>query len=194
MGLPIPQKAYYSPEEYFQFCSTTEEAYEYEHGTLLAMGQTTDTHEDIAFNLKLHLKQATKGQGCRVHKESVSLEVDAANRYFLPDVMLTCDQRDHEDRLIKRYPSLVAEVISQGSVKRDREDKFLAYLTLPSLKYYLLLAQNQVRVEVYSKVKGKAWAFTYYDSPEDVIVLEQLNITLRVADIYEGVDLVRKEG
>ncbi|MGB3616526.1 MAG: Uma2 family endonuclease [Catalinimonas sp.] len=71
-------------------------------------------------------------------EESVALKVDAAERYYLPDVMLTCDERDRADRRFKRHPSLVAEVISPSSVRRDREARFSAYLRLPTLRYYVL--------------------------------------------------------
>ena len=194
MALPISSVKLYTPDEYFDLSESAEERYEYEHGKLVAMGITTDSHEDLAFNTKLALKRATRQRGCKVHKESVALEVEAEGKYYLPDVMLTCDERDHQNRKLKRYPSLVVEVISPSSVQRDRDEKFKAYLGLPSLRYYLLIAQDQVRVDVFEKAEGqKGWFFDYFTELTDVIELKQLDLQLRLADIYEEVELLPEE-
>lgn len=104
--------------------------------------------------------------------------------------MLTCDERDHADRNMKRFPGLVIEVLSPESVKRDRDKKFLAYLKIPSLRYYLLIAQDQIRIEVYSNTAGQSgWAFHVYESIEDVIPLDLIDIELSVKAVYDEVEL-----
>lgn len=173
-----------TPEQYFALAEASETRLEYVHGEVWDMGQTTDVHADLAFNMTTALKLATKGHGGRVHMATVSLEVEAGGRYYLPDVMLTCDERDHADRLIKRYPSLVVEVLSKHSEARDRGEKFLAYLQLPSLRYYLLVAQDRIRIEVYTKLEAGGWHFTYYESLDEVIELAQLGLSLRVGAVY----------
>ncbi len=191
MGLPITKEKRYTVEEYFALSEAAEERYEFEYGELVAMGRTTDTHEDLAFNAKTILKRATRKKGCKVHQESVALEVEEKGKYYLPDVMLTCDERDHANRDIKRYPGLVIEVVSKSSVKRDRDEKFKAYFSLPSLKYYLLLSQDQVKVEVFEKREGqKGWIYDFFTEMTDVMELEQLDIQLKVGDIYDDVELI----
>ncbi|MEO1417774.1 MAG: Uma2 family endonuclease [Bacteroidota bacterium] len=193
MGQAITKEKRYSPFEYFKISREAEHRMEYEDGILMDMGQTTDTHEELAFNLKSSIKKEVKGKACKVHMETVSLEVAESSKYYLPDVMLTCDERDHQDRLMKRYPSLVAEIVSPSSSKRDREEKFAAYLKLPSIKYYLLIAQDRIRIDVFSKGEGKGWEFHYYEELAESIPLPQIGISLSVADIYEDVILVSEE-
>ncbi|MEO1451668.1 MAG: Uma2 family endonuclease, partial [Bacteroidota bacterium] len=113
--------------------------------------------------------------------------------YYLPDVMVTCDARDHADRHIKRYPSLVAEVVSPGSVQRDRVEKFRKYLELPSLKYYLLINQDQISVEVYARGEQGVWQYQHLSNLDDLMQLKQLNISASLADMYEDVDLHQTE-
>ncbi len=89
------------------------------------------------------------------------------------------------------YPSLVAEIISPESTQRDREDKFQAYLKMPSLKYFLIVSQDKVRVELLGKMKeGQGWSFHYFESLEEVIPLDQIEVSLKVADMYDDVTLV----
>ncbi len=191
MGQPVSTSQFYTLEEYFEISAKSEIRYEYEHGELVGIGRTSDTHSELMINISSMIKSKIKGKGCKVYAETVSLEAEEANSYYLPDVMLTCDPRDHADRNMKRYPSLVAEILSPESFQRDREDKFQGYLKMPSLQYYLIVSQNKVRVEVFGKMKdGPGWNFHYFESLEDVIQLDQLDIDIKVADIYEDVTLI----
>ncbi len=187
MGQPISHDHTYTPQQYLELALDSEERLEYVDGAIVAMGKTTDTHGDLAFNMAAELKAAVKGRNCRVHMESISLEVEENGRYYLPDVMLTCDERDHADRLIKRYPEIVVEVLAEGSEARDRGEKFAAYLRMPSLKYYLLISQDRVRIEVYTKLDSGGWHFDYFESLESEIKLGKVGITLQIAQIYAGV-------
>ena len=194
MGLPAVKQKLATPEEYFALRETSEERYEYQNGEILMMGRTLDAHNELTNNAFAAIKSSVKGRGCKVYTESIAVEVEDGAKYYLPDVFLTCDKRDHQDRKIKRNPSLIIEVLSESSIERDRGEKFLAYLKLESLRYYLLISQDQIRIEVYAKqVSGKGWYFNYYESLEDVISLDQLGIELRVADVYEDVLLINAD-
>ena len=91
MGQAVKKEKRYSPFEYFKISREAEYRMEYEDGILMDMGQTTDTHEELAFNLKSSIKKEVKGKACKVYMETVSLEVVEYSKYYLPDVMLTCD-------------------------------------------------------------------------------------------------------
>jgi Uma2 family endonuclease len=117
------------------------------------------------------------------------LEGEKAGKYYLPDVMMTCDDRDHSDLKTKRHPKLVIEVISESSEKRGRGDKFHAYLKLTSLDYYILVAQNQVKVEVFTKMDSGGWAYYMFDDLEATIKLAKIGTELSIKDIYEDVTL-----
>lgn len=176
-------------QEYLKISASAEERYEFESGELVAMGRTSDIHGELAFNAASEVKRLVKGRDCKVYTVSVGLSI-SENTYYLPDVMLTCDERDHADRNMKRHPGLVIEVLSPESVKRDRDKKLLAYLKIPSLRYYLLVAQDQVRIEVYSNTTGQSgWAFHVYESVDDVIPLDLLDIELSVNAVYDDIEL-----
>jgi len=191
MAHPLPDQRHYSPEAYLSLDPEWEHRYEYEHGQLIDRGQTFDTHSELMINIAALLKSQTRGRGCKVYAETVSLEIEPDGVYYLPDVMLTCDPRDLEDRKIKRHPLLVVEILSEGSVQRDRDEKFRAYLRLPGLRYYMLVAQDQVRIEVFAKLEdSRGWRFDYFDDLDDVIDLTEIGVSLPVQAVYDEVDLV----
>ena len=190
MGLPATKVHGYTSEEYFEISEEAENRYEYEHGRIIAMGTTSEPHNDLVFNLTRLLKDATVGKGCKVHFETIRLEVEEAGKYYLPDVMLSCDEKDHQDFKTKRHPLLVIEVLSESSEIRDRGDKFHAYLRLPSLQYYVLVSQDKLKVELFSNMETGGWAYNMFDRNEDLITLEKIGVKLSVADIYQEVTLV----
>jgi Uma2 family endonuclease len=87
----------------------------------------------------------------------VKLRVEAADCYFYPDVMVTCSAADLADRLIKREPVLVVEVLSPSTAAFDRGNKFADYRALPGLVEYLLIDVDRQRCELYRKGADGLW-------------------------------------
>ena len=50
-----------------------------------------------------------------------------------------------------RAPSVVVEALSRSTEDHDRGAKWVAYRDLESLQHYVLIAQAERRVEVYSR-------------------------------------------
>ncbi|MEL6624685.1 MAG: Uma2 family endonuclease, partial [Bacteroidota bacterium] len=102
MGQAVTKEKRYSPAEYFKISREAEHRMEYEGGKILNMGTSSDTHSELMLNLAACIKSEVKGKGCKVYAETVKLSLENDDKYYLPDVMLTCDERDHQDRLMKR--------------------------------------------------------------------------------------------
>jgi Uma2 family endonuclease len=116
-----------------------------------------DLNNIVAGNLYMALRQHLRGSACRVFAGDVKLRVEAADCYFYPDVMVTCSAADLGDRLIKREPLLVAEVLSPSTAAFDRGDKFADYRALPTLAEYLLVDVDRRRCELYRKGADGLW-------------------------------------
>jgi Uma2 family endonuclease len=50
-------------------------------------------------------------------------------------------------------PAIVVEVLSESTERYDRDGKFQAYKQLDSMRAYVLIAQDERRVEVYRRVE-----------------------------------------
>jgi Uma2 family endonuclease len=78
----------------------------------------------------------------------VKLRIEAADSFFHPDMMVTCSATDAANRLIKREPVLVVDVLSPSTAAYDRGEKFAAYRTLPTLAEYVLIDPKSRRCDV----------------------------------------------
>jgi Uma2 family endonuclease len=141
--------------------------HEFVRGEVFAMAGGEDRNNIVALNLALALKPHLRGKPCQVFLADVKLRVEAADGFFYPDLMVTCSAADAADRLIKREPVLVVEVLSPSTAAFDRGEKFAAYRRLPSLAEFLLVDIDARRCELFRKGADGLWVLhpTQGDEP-----------------------------
>ena len=76
------------------------------------------------------------------------------------------------------------EVLSPATEDYDRGRKFAYYRTLPSLASYLLLSQDRVHVEHFSRLEGGPWTLWETDDPGAEVELPALGCSLLLSEIY----------
>ena len=144
-------------DDYLEWEQRQPERHEYVRGEVFAMAGTTDRHNEISGNFYTLLRQHLRGTPCRVYIAEVKVRVEAADCGFYPDVQVTCAESDRADRLVKRSPVLVVEVLSDSTASYDLGDKFAAYQQLDSLQEYVLVDQERIRVQIYRRREGRWW-------------------------------------
>ncbi|MDX1656544.1 MAG: Uma2 family endonuclease, partial [Candidatus Competibacteraceae bacterium] len=82
-------------------------------------------------------------------------------------------------------PLLVIEVLSPSTATTDRTEKRLNYQRLESLGEYVLVAQDEMRVEVYRRQEDD-WTHTAYGRGDEV-ELSSIDLRLALSLIYEDV-------
>lgn len=157
--------------------------YELWNGEPVAMTGGTRAHNVISLGLyrAIHSQLPT---GCESYVADVSLRLNpsAYSDKAYPDVMVVCEP---QDGVYQTKPILVAEVLSESSVSRDRNRKFKAYTALDSLEVYLILSQTAVEVEVYRR--ANRWAEEIYRASDAVIELSAPPLQIPLHEIYQDV-------
>lgn len=157
--------------------------YELWDGEPVAMTGGTPAHNLIALGLRDVMKPQLE-PGCRVFVADVGLrlgESQHSNKAY-PDVMVVCNP---QPETYQSNAALVAEVLSDNSVNRDRNKKFKAYAAQASVHSYLILSQSAVEIEVYRRTN--AWTEEIYRGAEAVIELPQPALRLPLREIYADV-------
>lgn len=161
--------------------------HEFVYGKTYAMAGASERHNLLAGNLFAACHGPARAKGCRPFMSDMRLRLDGGNLYYYPDVMLVCDPQD-SDPLFKTSPCLVAEVMSPATAQLDQREKLINYQKLPSLREYLLLAQDEPKVQVYHRVTLRDWGLTQL-GPDDVLHLQCLDLALPVRQLYDGLIL-----
>ncbi|MDZ8085677.1 MAG: Uma2 family endonuclease [Nostoc sp. DedQUE12b] len=186
----ISQSEYYiSPEEYLEGEKFSEIKHEYIDGQVYAMARASDAHVTVVGNLFVLLRNHLRGGGCRVYMLDMKAQIEVINRYFYPDVMVTCDTQDKEFEYFKCYPSLIIEVLSESTEGYDRGKKFASYRHLESLQEYVLISPDRMSVECFRRNDEGHWVLYPYEKGEEVH-LASVDFRCAIAEIYEDVILI----
>lgn len=184
----VPKQDFITVEDYLSGEELSEIRHEYLGGSVYAMAGTTDDHNVICQNFITQIRPHLRGGPCRVFMESVKvrLAVGLDDVFYYPDVMVTCDPRDTE-KLFKRHPKLLVEVLSDHSERVDKREKFLSYIRLESLEEYVLVSQHQPEVIVFRR--AREWAPEVIAGRPSSLRLDSISLSLPLDSIYEGVEL-----
>jgi Uma2 family endonuclease len=148
-------------------------------------------HARLAANLLRDLGNQLRGGRCEIYTSDMRVWVGATGLYTYPDVTVVCGQPqladEHGDTLLN--PTFIAEVLSPTTEGYDRGRKFEHYRTIPSLSEYLLVAQDRIHVDLYTRQPDGRWILSEAGRLEDSLELRSIECRLSLADLYEKVDL-----
>ena len=191
--IATPQSSNLSPEEYLQLETASDIKHEYINGEVYAMAGATDTHVTIAGNIFALLLSHLRGSGCRVYISDMKVRIESKNRFYYPDVLVTCEDRDRENNTFKKFPNLIIEVLSDSTEAFDRGDKFADYQSLASLQEYVLVNTRKARIECFRRTKEDLWLLQFYELKDSHFELTSVNFQMKIGDVYEEVKFNNKQ-
>lgn len=173
-----------------------DERYEYVDGEVFLMSGGSAEHHTIIGNIYGQLWAQTKGRPCHVYGQGMRLQVQAADAGKYPDLMALCGEQQFHDgrRDLLLNPSLIVEVLSDSTEGYDRGGKFAIYRRIPSLREYLLVAQDRVSVELYTPQGDGRWVLTPFDDLDGRVTLPSIGCELALTEVYDRIDLEGRKG
>ncbi len=179
-----PPVARMSVAEYVAFEEKADIRHELRGDEVLAMPQGTPEHAGLAANVTALLHAGVRGRRCRVYSSDMRVRIGATRLTTYPDVTVVCGELevDAEDRLAAINPVVIVEVLSDSTSSDDRGAKAAHYRRLPSLMEYVLVAQDEQRIEVHRRVEDR-WEI--HDArPGEKLPLVSIGAELDVAAVY----------
>jgi Uma2 family endonuclease len=111
--------------------------------------------------------------------------------YTYADVSVVCGKPiladERQDILLN--PSVIFAILSPSTEKYDRGVKFQHYRTIDSLKEYVLVDQDKVRIERYSRQPDNTWSLRDHRSLQEELKIESIGVSLPLSRIYDRVEL-----
>lgn len=179
----VIQTAFVGVEDYLEGERTSTTKHEYVAGRVYAMVGTSKTHNRIALNITTALDRHLRGGPCQVFMADLKVHVEAAEAFYYPDVVVSCDPTDNDPYLISR-PCLIIEVSSPSTERIDQGEKLYNYRRLDSLQEYVLVSTARKDVQIYRR-DNDDWRIETCGEGE--VHLASVNLRLAVEGIFAGV-------
>lgn len=204
MGLALRKVEYfYSEEEYLEFDRAAEERHEYLDGHIYAMAGESDNHGDISANLSAIFVNELKGTPCRARTKDTKVRSGVAKKnvyppkgmFSYPDLVVICGEVKHHDKFkdVVTNPKVIVEVLSESTAAFDREIKFQRYRKYnETLTDYILVSQDQPRVEHFIRQSDGGWLYYSYEDLETVFTINSINCRVSLTDVYDRIEFVEE--
>lgn len=178
-------KKIYSIEEYFEIEKASDTKHEYVFGEIFAMSGASPNHNRISGAIYLQLEAQLINTTCEAFVNDLRTRTHQ-QIYKYPDVVVACEPRFNIIRGLESLtnPILIAEVLSRSTENFDREGKFQEYQQIDSLRYYLLIAQNEIFATLLTKEDAGNWTSQNFSHLDDIIVLSIIDARLSMRRTY----------
>lgn len=187
MALPSPAPRL-SYEEYLALETKTDTRHEWLRGEAWAMAGGSVAHATIQANTLRLLGNALEGRPCMAYGSDLKVRIEETDRATYPDVTVVCGPREVSatDPNAIVNPTLIVEVLSSTTEASDRGEKFAHYRRIPSLRDYVLISQDERRVEVFHRDgESSAWTLREHGpGPGARLRLPALDLELDVDTLY----------
>jgi Uma2 family endonuclease len=159
--------------------------HEYLKGEVWAMAGGTIEHGALALAVAGELRAALRGKPCRAFSSDVRVRIPETDLATYPDLSVVCGKLETapEDKDAITNPIVLVEVLSDSTEAYDRGAKAAHYRRIASLREYVLVSQNEPRIEVQRRVEGGRWELLEA-RPGETIELASLGVRLDVAAVY----------
>lgn len=178
-----------SLDAYFELQRNGPERHDFWDGKLVELEATTKNHNRIKRNIIDAIpRSARQAAGCELFDENVMTQLKRGQKYVYPDIVLTCDPREN-DPLVIEYPCIIIEILSDGTERYDRTDKFFLYQRIPTVEQCVFVAQNQMAIESFQRAEQGRWLMQPLQQTDEALYLPKLDPRIPIAAIYEGITL-----
>jgi len=181
----LTEKEYLAKERRAEFRS------EYYRGEMFAMAGARYEHNRVKDNISRLLGNALEKTPCFPLTSDMRVHIPATTLYTYPDVVVVCGKPEFQDQQhdVLLNPHVIIEVLSESTEKYDRGAKFQQYQHLTSLREYILVAQDEARVERYVRQANNDWLLTNFVGLDASVTVQSVQATIPLSQVYEGVEL-----
>lgn len=182
----------YSLEEYLRREEKNAYKSEFFNGQIIRMPGGKSTHNLIANNISTALRYTIKNSKLNFIAFNSDQKIYIPNKEIVvyPDALVIAEKpeywKNRKDLIVN--PLLIVEVLSKSTRGYDKGEKFMHYRTLPSFKEYVLIEQDEFKVEIWYRAEENTWKITTVTDDSALIYLNSIGASVSLSDIYENID------
>ena len=163
-------------------------------GKVLSTDSSNRTSNLIATNAIVAIGSRLQGQKSEMYVNDMCVKL-CDKRYSFPNVIVVSGEPIFVDKKadILLSPTVVLEIFSKDTNSNDKTEKLECYLAMESIREYILVKEDEMRVDHYAKQNSKQWVYRIYNQRDDVISIEAINCKVSLAEIYAQIKFGQME-
>ncbi len=192
-----------SKDEYFDILLNGDIKYEWFNGQMWPkenpdnlssapkmMAGAQPNHSRLKSNLERSWGNQLENSPCEVMSGDQLIRIEESDINTFPDVVIFCENARFENvRGLETLlnPIVLAEILSPSTARFDLTDKWAHYQLIPSLRDYLVIFCDQMRVQHYTRQPDDTWNERVLSRPDDVIRLSGVAAEITLRELYRRV-------
>ena len=185
-GMPDMSNAPLKPvtiEEFLAWEAQQPLRYEFDGYQPVAMAGWTAAHAAIQRNLAIAVGGRLRGKRCQLYGSDLKIAATETIRY--PDGFMVCSPFVAGATLVPD-PVVIFEVLTKESAQRDLVTKNQEYAGVPSVRRYIVLAQDEMPGTMFERI-GTDWVGHLLHAGS-ILQMPEIDIEVPLAELYEGID------
>ncbi len=162
--------------------------YEPTDGKILSTDSSNRISNLIATNTVIAVGSRLQGQKSEIYVNDMCVKL-CDKRYSYPNVILVNGEPSFINKKsnVLLNPAVVVEIFSKDTSFNDKTEKLECYLAMDSIREYILVKEDEMRVDHYAKQNPKQWVYRIYNQRDDVVSIEAVSCKVSLAEIYAQV-------
>lgn len=188
-ALPLTRRKF-TPDEYLVIERAADYRSEFLDGEIYAMAGASEAHITINDNLVAEVHAQLKGTLCQGMSQNAKVPAGGSRLFAYPDYLIVCGEKRYRDAAkdVLTNPIAIFEVLSSSTEQYDRTTKFDLYKQIDSFREYVLIAQDEPRVEHWQRLDDNSWRQTVLFGLEAALKLESVPATVLLLDLYDRIE------
>lgn len=168
--------------------------HEFSEGRVIARSGSNRTHSILVSNTAIALGSRLHGHKTEIYISNMRVKLKNSLICY-PDLVIVNGEPTFADQNsdLLLNPTVIAEIFSNQTNSADKTSRLESFLAMDSIKEFVLLKEEEMRVEHYARQNAKQWIYRIYNERDDVISLDSIGCKISLSEIYAQVKIKQAE-
>ena len=183
-----------SSDEYLSSERQTGARNELVNGKVIGRSGSNRWHNLIVSNVAIGVGSRLHGHKCEIYISNIRVKLEN-NFICYPDIAIVSGEPSFSDNRLDVLlnPTMVVEVVSNEMYASAKSTKLESFMAMTSIKECMMIREDEMRVEHYSKQNPKQWIYKIYNERDDVISLDSIGCKISLQEVYSQIKLKHAE-
>lgn len=176
---------YRTPDDYLMAERQSGGKNEFLNGRVVGRSGSNRWHNLIVSNIAVAVGSRIHGAKTDLYLGNMRVKL-RHNFICYPDVVIVNGEPAFGDQNadLLLNPTVVVEIISNATNTSDKTQKLENYLALDSVRECVLVKEDEMRIEQYTKQNSKQWIYKICNERDDVLTLDSVGCKVSLSEIY----------